>query len=151
MVSATARAACEAPAPVPHITLKDNTLARPMPTRILRNVRMEVLLVCRASHIARLQRTVVAIGIVWLLVLPFIPWRTDKVLVLQYFLLVPGMTTTQVQTIMGAFPGIHNMSKSGYIFCGDPDWNDGECTFSATAVHINMENDRVISTDFHWD
>jgi preprotein translocase subunit Sss1 len=38
-----------------------------------------------SKHMAWLQRDLLTIGMVWLLVLPFIPWKPEKVLIIEYF------------------------------------------------------------------
>jgi hypothetical protein len=52
--------------------------------------------VLRTLRNAPIQRTILALSLVWLLVLPYIPWDDTKVMATLSGFLVPGMTKTQV-------------------------------------------------------
>jgi apolipoprotein N-acyltransferase len=48
--------------------------------------------VLRAFRFCSIQRTISALSLIWLLVLPFVPWDETKVMVSLSGFLVPGMT-----------------------------------------------------------
>ncbi len=102
--------------------------------------------VLRSAHRAQIQRTALALGIAWLLVLPFIPWTAEKTLIIRYALLAPGMTEMKVQAIMGTPPGYPPRS----VFCDDPeDDKNGECL--GTYVIVKMADGRLISAEIEMD
>jgi hypothetical protein len=107
--------------------------------------------VLRSAHMARLRRAVLVLGILWLLVLPFIPWKAEKVLLTGYVLLVPGMPRTLVHSIMTAHPGIHDPGYTGGIFCTEVEWKDNSCPLSGTFVITNMFGDVLESAEIELD
>ena len=85
-----------------------------------------VVAVLKTKRYSRFRRAVLAISLVWLLVLPFIPWSDEKVMITASALLVPGMTKGQVQAIMSARPGAHDIENAGTLFCTDAEWTYGQ-------------------------
>jgi hypothetical protein len=77
-----------------------------------------------SAHRSRLARSVLALSIVWLLVLPFIPWTSEKALLIQSSRIQRGMTEAEVRTIMGSYqtnPHLYTRANGveGLTFCYD--------------------------------
>jgi hypothetical protein len=107
--------------------------------------------VLRSAHMARLQRAILVLSILWLLVLPFIPWKTEKALIIGYLALVPGMPRTVVHTIMTAHPGIHDPGDSRGIYCAEREWKDSSCPWQGTYVRTYMVGDVLVSAEIELD
>jgi len=97
---------------------------------------------------SRLGRSVVALSIVWLLVLPFIPGTPMKALIMGAARLGPGMSAAQVQAIMMTHQGVH---KQGGIFCTDDAWENDKCDPSSSSVSVYMEGDHLVSVSIDLD
>jgi hypothetical protein len=102
-------------------------------------------------HYSRLQRSVLILSLIWLLVLPLIPWDATKSLLIRSALLVPGMTKAQVQARMTAFPGVQNLSGTGEDFCTDRAVQDSQCKEEAILVHMKMNNNQLEAIELEID
>jgi hypothetical protein len=100
--------------------------------------------VLHSADIARLQRTVLVLGILGLLILPFIPWKAEKALIIEYLVLVPGMPRTLVHSIMTAHPGIHDPGERGGVFYAEGD-------LSGTFVITHIVGDVLESAEIELD
>jgi hypothetical protein len=110
-----------------------------------------IVAVFRTKDYSRFLRALLALGLVWLLVLPFIPWRDEKVMISQSALLIPGMTKAQVQSIMSAYPGAHDRGNGGTSFCTEAEWKYARCEQHTTFVIVTMQDDRLVSVEIDWD
>lgn len=107
--------------------------------------------VLRATHTMQILRMMLALSIVWLLVLPFIPWTPQKALITRYSLLVPGMSKATVQAIMTAHSDILDVGNTGDLFCAETDWKDGACPPAGTFVVTQIVDDMLVSAEIELD
>jgi len=107
--------------------------------------------VLRSAHMAHLQRDLLVLGLVWLVVLPFIPWKAEKALIMEYLVLVPGMPRTLVHSIMTAHPGIHDPGEIGGIYCTKEEWKASSCPWQGTYVLTHMADDVLESAEIELD
>jgi hypothetical protein len=84
-------------------------------------------------------------------VLTYIPWDDTKVMATLSGFLVPGMTKTQVQSIMNAYPGAHDVYNNGAIFCTEKNWTYSKCEEIVTVVLVRMKDDKLQSVEIDWD
>jgi hypothetical protein len=116
-----------------------------------------VVAICAAVAVLRMlrnapiQRTILALSLVWLLVLPYIPWDETKVMATLSGFLVPGMTKAQVQSIMSAYPGVHDRGNRGTFFCTEQNWTYSNCEQIVTLVFVRMKDDKLQSVEIDWD
>jgi hypothetical protein len=82
---------------------------------ILLGVTPKLYNVLRDLDLVRPLRVPLAIGIIWLAVLPLVPFTPEKAMALQAYRIARGMTKAQVQTIMAGY----GMSEdwAGVAFC----------------------------------
>jgi hypothetical protein len=108
--------------------------------------------VLRSAESPRYKRWIVALSIVWLLILPCIPWDSQKALIMDAASLRLGMTKAQVQAIMARHPGVHkgDSGERGLTFCADPDWEGHGCG-NGTIVMARMVSNILISVDIDMD
>ena len=94
-------------------------------------------------------RIPVLIGVVWLLTLPFIPWTSQKALIMDAARLRVGMTSAQVRAIMATHQGVH--TRDGRRFCADGDWKNDTCNGYGTVIDVRMERDQLVAVDIDMD
>jgi hypothetical protein len=103
-----------------------------------------------SDTVSQVQRIALALGIVWLLVLPCIPWDPQKSLIMDAARLRQGMTNAQVRSIMATHQGVHDSDGRGIFFCADPDWRNDVCE-NGTNVTAQMIGGQLDSVDIDMD
>ena len=119
---------------------------------------LALLMICIAVAILKtkrysaMQRAVLILGLVWLLVLPFIPWSDEKVMITRSALLVRGMTKAQVQAIMTSRSVVQMWDDKGteLAFCTEINWTHTQCR-NDTFVLVTIQDDQLVSVAIDWD
>lgn len=110
-----------------------------------------VYAILRREQITLLLRIVLASSMAWLLVLPMIAWSSEKALIIEYAVLVPGMPRTVVHSIMTTYPGIHDPGYRGEVFCVEEEWQQKGCSIGGTYVIAHMSGDVLVSAEIELD
>lgn len=109
-------------------------------------------LIWQADYL-RLRWGILMLGTVWLLVLPSIPWNTDKAFLLNVAKIRSGMTTEQVRTVMTGY----TVSMRNSVTSTTGQSYDFELIFYAdaaadtTAVVVDFQSDQVAQVRIDLD
>lgn len=104
-----------------------------------------------SEELSRFRRVMLALGIIWLLVLPSIRWGALKPLIMDYTRLQVGSSKAQVKTIMAAHKGGASGDSDHLFYYSRADCPSDDCPRDVTRVNVDFMDDRVISTGIELD